>query len=432
MAAPSSTTAPSPKHIVIVGAGIIGSTSAYYLSRHAGFDPARDSITLLEATEVAGGASGKAGGLLALWAFPACIVPLSYRLHRELAETHGGDRRWGYRAVDCAGVECRGRSVTPRARAGRETGGLLSGGGSEGLRERSKEAAELLEKASVPADLDWIVPESVVAYEAMGTPENTAQVHPYLFTTSMAELAEEKGVKIVIGSAMKILQSANDTGRVEGVEYKDGNEDGSIHTLPATHVVLSAGPWTPSVWKKVPISGSKAYSVTIRPTRPVSAYAIFTQLELPRDFDEVRGDVTKRRSKGHARLVTPEIYARPNNEVYACYGFGGEDDLPASTALVSVEEQRCQDIVDFVGSISDELRDGEVTGRQACYLPNVSTGGGPIIGETNVKGLFIAAGHTCWGIQNGPGTGKLISEIIWEGSAKSANISSLNPKKFGF
>jgi len=430
MASPSPPTAPEAKHIVIVGGGIIGATSAYYLSRHASFDRARDSITLLEATAVAGGASGKAGGLLALWAFPACIVPLSYRLHRDLALAHGGARRWGYRAIGCAAVECRGR-VGRRGAMGREDAGSVGGGGGVGGRERSREAAELLEKAGVPEDLDWVVPESVVAYQEMGTPENTAQVHPYLFTTSMAELAEEMGVRIVIGSATRVLQASNGSGRVEGVEYREDDGDGSIHTLPATHVVLSAGPWTPSVWKKVPISGSKAYSVTIRPSRPISAYAIFTQLELPRDFDAARGDIAKGRSKGHARLVTPEIYARPNNEVYACYGFGGDDDLPVSTALVSVEEQRCQDIVDFVGSISDELRDGEVTGRQACYLPNVSTGGGPIIGETNVKGLFIAAGHTCWGIQNAPGTGKLISEIIWEGSAKSANISSLSPKKFG-
>jgi hypothetical protein len=47
-----------------------------------------------------------------------------------------------------------------------------------------------------------------------------------------------------------------------------------------------------------------------------------------------------------------------------------------------------------VGSISEELRDGEVTARQACYLPNVEgRGGGPIVGEMAVKGLFMGAGQ---------------------------------------
>ena len=104
--------------------------------------------------------------------------------------------------------------------------------------------------------------------------------------------------------------------------------------------------------------------------------------------------------------------------------------LPKNTDLVEVDEKRCQDIVDYVSSISDELRDGEVTAKQACYLPNVnaSGSGGPLIGLTEIKGLVMAAGHTCWGIQNGPGTGKLVSEFVFDGEAKSAKIKGLDPR----
>lgn len=59
--------ATSPKSIVIVGGGIIGVCTAYYTSISPKFQPNKgDSITLVEATDVAGAASGKAGGLLAL------------------------------------------------------------------------------------------------------------------------------------------------------------------------------------------------------------------------------------------------------------------------------------------------------------------------------------------------------------------------------
>ena len=34
-----------------------------------------------------------------------------------------------------------------------------------------------------------------------------------------------------------------------------------------------------------------------------------------------------------------------------------------------------------------------------------------------------------WGIQNGPGTGKLMSEFVFDGKAISANIGSLDPRK---
>lgn len=104
--------------------------------------------------------------------------------------------------------------------------------------------------------------------------------------------------------------------------------------------------------------------------------------------------------------------------------------LPETSADVQTDDARCQDIVDHVSSISDELRDGEVLVRQACYLPNVQSrfSQGPLIGQTGVKGVILAAGHTCWGIQNGPGTGKIVSEFVFEGEAKSAKIASLDPR----
>lgn len=285
---------------------------------------------------------------------------------------------------------------------------------SVSLQKRSEKALGLLRAAGVPKELDWVAAEGIRAYDEMGTPSTTAQVHPYQFTTSMASLAEEQGVKITYGSATNIEQEA---GGVKSVTYKpkDGGEE---QTIDADTVILTAGPWTKTVWPAAPISAMRAHSVTIRPSRPVSAYCLFTSIDLPRG--------NSRKSK----TVTPEIYARPNNEVYAC----GEGDtiipLPTSSDLVQVDELRCQDIVDEVMSISEELRDGEVTAKQACYLPNVSSGGGPLIGATKVRGLLMGAGHTCWGIQNAPGTAKCLAELVWDGKVKSANLSSLDPKKY--
>ncbi|CAO2648570.1 Nn.00g078370.m01.CDS01 [Neocucurbitaria sp. VM-36] len=396
------------RNIVIIGGGIIGSTTAYFLSRHPNFNKETHSITLLESTKIAGGASGKAGGLLALWAYPSCIVPLSYRLHQELAEEHGGAQRWGYRAVHCGQIDCYGDLSRSQ-----EKSEVM--GASVSLQKRTQKAVGLLRGAGVPKDLDWVTPESLKSYDEMGDPSTTAQVHPYQFTTAMAQLAEDKGVQIVYGSATLIEQK---DGAVTSVTYKS-KDTGEEKTVVADTAILTAGPWTRTIWKPAPISALRAHSVTIRPSRPVSAYALFTSIDLP------RGKSRK------AETVTPEIYARPNNEIYAC----GEGDhlipLPTSTDLVQVDDSRCQDIIDQVSSISEELRNGEVTARQACYLPNVSRGGGPLIGETSVKGLLMGAGHTCWGIQNAPATGKCLSELVFDGSVKSAAIGSLDPRKYG-
>lgn len=226
-------------------------------------------------------------------------------------------------------------------------------------------------------------------------------------------------MKVVLGSVSGIEGGSEE--KEKTVRYTE-KETGEERVMKATDVVVTAGPWSKRVWPGAPISNTRAHSVTIRPSREVSPYCLFTQLGLPKNFKEG--------FKSKAKSVSPEIYARPNNELYAC----GEGDhlvpLPKSTADVVVDEARCQDIVDYCASFSDEMRDGEVLVRQACYLPLVESGGGPLVGPTNTKGVWIATGHTCWGIQNGPGTGKLMSELILDGRTTSANINSLDPRRW--
>lgn len=342
---------------------------------------------------------------------------MSYKLHAELASTHHGAERWGYRTIHCGQLTAEGRSSNQTS----SKDGKLD----EPVSPRKKrQAVGNSVVTGMPEDLNWIASDCAKSYDEMGDPSTTAQVHPYQFTTSMAALAEEKGVQVIIGSVLDIEKSGN---AVKSVTFREKSTN-KISTIPATDVIISAGPWTKSVYPPAPIAALRAHSVTIRPSKPVSAYAIFTEISLPSDTGRTKTFVKSKRS--HRKTVTPEIYARPNNEVYAC----GEGDnlvsLPKTTEDVETDEARCQDIVDYVSSISNELRDGMVTVRQACYLPNVETAsGGPLIGETGIKGLFMAAGHTCWGIQNGPGTGKLISEFVFDGKAKSANIESLDPRQ---
>ncbi len=341
-------------------------------------------------------------------------------MHEELATSHGGEERWGYRKIHSGSLTAKGRTSGQDS----TTSGNHASGDSISLQKLKDKASRTMAAAGIPKDLDWVAPDSARSYYEMGTPENTAQVHPYQFTTSMAQLAEDAGVKFILGSVTSIDKSG---GAVKSVTYNDKATSES-HTLPATDVIISAGPWTRNIYPQAPISALRAHSVTIRPSKPISAYALFTEISLPPNFG--RTDTFQKSKRLHSKQVTPEIYARPNNEAYAC----GEGDtmvpLPKTTADVVTDDSRCQDIIDYVSSISDELRDGEVITKQACYLPNVqAASGGPLIGETGIKGLLMAAGHTCWGIQNGPGTGKLISEFVFDGKAKSAKIGSLDPRK---
>ena len=84
---------------VIVGAGIIGSATAFYLTQPPSTVMA-SSIHLVESSpELFASASGHAAGFLARdWFSPsqASLGALSFDLHKELAEQHNGAEKWGY------------------------------------------------------------------------------------------------------------------------------------------------------------------------------------------------------------------------------------------------------------------------------------------------------------------------------------------------
>ena len=81
---------------VILGSGIIGLSTAYYLLEH---QPG-STIHLVESSPTLfASASGFAGGFLARdWFQPsvASLGALSYREHESVAEKEGGHEKWGY------------------------------------------------------------------------------------------------------------------------------------------------------------------------------------------------------------------------------------------------------------------------------------------------------------------------------------------------
>ena len=320
-------------HCTPPGGGIIGCTTAYYLTRHPNFNPALHTITLLEATAIAAGASGKAGGLLALWAYPTCLVPLSYRLHRELAAEHNGAERWGYRRLGCGSLAAivkpshlkpkERKSTSPPAENGANGGLPIQSAVPdektkdwEKLPKQDDKAAGLLKDSPLPSDLDWIDGNLIQHYEEMGTPGSTetAQVHPYHFTTAIADLARQQGVDIKLRAKVTKIKETK-FGGVNSIQYED-RDTGATHIIDGvTDVVVAAGPWTGKLLPRTRVEGLRAHSVVFE--ADISPYAVFTDIQLPTDYvpEHRASKGEKRRHRGN---VDPEIYARPFGEVYAC------------------------------------------------------------------------------------------------------------------
>ncbi|KAK4656928.1 hypothetical protein QC762_208450 [Podospora pseudocomata] len=452
------------RNIVIIGGGIIGCTTAYFLTRHPKFNPNLHTITLLEATAIAAGASGKAGGLLALWAYPQSLVPLSYRLHKALAEEHNGAERWGYRRVGCGSITATvtrddllartKTNPTPSSPVKGEQNGngvatnsqnndalpiqsSVAGDPAQGDKEsdwqklpkQDEDATTLLKPSVLPQDLDWFDSTVVQHYQEMGQPgaTETAQVHPFHFTTSIAALAQQKGVDFRIGAKVTRLKYNSEKTKVIGLQYEDRNSSEVVDLDNVTDVVVSAGPWTGKILPRTKIEGLRAHSVVYEVD--VTPYAVFTDIVLPTDFvPEHRA--RKGQKRKHKRNVDPEVYARPFGEVYAC---DPSIPLPETADLVQCDEDQCDDLTAYMGTVSPILASAPIKAKQACYLPRhmrFGTERDPVIGQSYVKGLWIASGHTCWGIQNGPGTGCLMAELILDGEARSADITELEPKKY--
>ncbi|KAF2230786.1 putative FAD dependent oxidoreductase [Viridothelium virens] len=390
------------RSIVIIGGGAIGCSIAYFLTRHTLYDREAHSVTILEASSIAAGSSGKSGGLLADWATPKCLAPLSFRTRGELAKRHGGDKIWGHRHVYCAEINLEAHELHTR--------------GIQSSPEDMKEG--------FPPALDWIYSDSIKSYEEIGTPRNSAQVNSYLYTTNIAKLAEEQGAKVIIGHATRINYSP-DMKSITSVTYSSHDE---TRDLEATDIVIAAGPWTAHIFPRAALLTPRGHSIVVIPSADLSGYVIFTNIESTPN-STVKGP------------ISPEIYPRPPDTLHSfdtVYSSGPDDydvPLPPSVDEVQVDDRRCEDVWNALGSVSQQIKDGQVITRQACYKPQIrqhedNEEVGPMVGPTGITGLWLATGHDEWGMQNSAGTGLIMSEMIFEGRAHSADCESLDPKHF--
>lgn len=355
-----------PRHVIVCGAGVIGASVAYFLSRRG------VAVTVIERTGVACAASGKSGGFIALdWCDNSSLGPLaraSFALHAELAREIPTD--YGYRRMDTYMLAAREHGAVP--------------GGHR-----------------VPAP-GWINGSAVVA-DTLGSTETTAQVDPARFTQALLDGALSRG------GALRM-------GRVESVIQRDGVAQG-VHvdgeTVHADAVVLAMGPWTGRFAGRLAlprIEGLKGHSVTLA-AADVPAHALFM------DYRMAGG-----------RALEPEIIPRPDGEVYVC-GMADLQPLPDSAEGVEVSEEACAVLARAAGRVSTGLAAAAITRRQACYRP-VTEDGLPLIGRVpKVKGAYVATGHGPWGMLNAPATGLALAELIADGAAQIVDLRPFDPAR---
>ncbi|KAI9723078.1 MAG: hypothetical protein M1828_004326 [Chrysothrix sp. TS-e1954] len=400
---------------VIVGAGIIGLSTAYYLSGSGNTAP--QSIHLVEsASSLFASASGYAGGFLAEDWFSTAVAPLgalSFRLHKELAEQHDGRTRWGY---------------------SRSTGTSLSDGrgsarGDDWLRDGGSRA-EVTGKHEFwegqgPA---WLTKRKGQNMEIISEDGSTAQVDPRRLCEFL--LSEVKARGVHLHHPAKALSLSKDM-RDELASIRVSEDNGEELDIPCVRLVLTAGAWTaqvfktlfPSSKKTIPISSLAGHSLVVRSPRwsaeheEKGCHAVFTS------------------DSG----FSPEIFSRMGGEIYVAGLNAPGLPLPASAEDAKVDDQaveKLKEVATRMLGVPGEEDDLEVLRKGLCFRP-VTSRGPPVVCRISDKnldgmrtrtgdggGLFIAAGHGPWGISQSLGTGKVMAELI-EDRPTSANIRGL-------
>jgi glycine/D-amino acid oxidase-like deaminating enzyme len=351
------------KRIVICGGGAIGTAIADFLSRRGA-----DAV-VVERHEVAGSASGKSGGFLALdWNRGSPVDRLarrSFALHAELAEQL--DNSWGYRRLE---------TYSGWAIANKNAGG-----------------------DSRP----WLS-DSVAITGQIGSPETTALVEPRAFTRGLMRAAEAEGATLKTGAVVDLVRTAR--GAVAGVTLESGE------TVEGDAVVIAMGPWSilSTRWLPLPaVFGYKGHSLVFDTGNAVPAEALFLE------YQETGGDV-----------LTPEIFARADGTVWAC-AISSTSPLPVDPAQVTPDDGAHARLEALCRSISPALAAAPIVARQACFRP-ITEDALPLIGAVpGVAGAYVATGHSVWGILNAPATGEAMAELILDGATSRVDLARFAP-----
>jgi glycine/D-amino acid oxidase-like deaminating enzyme len=352
------------KRIVICGGGTIGVAIAYFLSRR-GAEP-----VVIERHAVAGAASGKSGGFLALdWCRGSALDRLarrSFALHAELAREL--DNPWGYRRLTTYG-----------------------GYAADNDTARASDRRPWLSAA-------------VTVTGRLGSPQTTALVEPRAFTGGLMRAAEARGAQLRRGSVVDLARQSN--GSIGGVMLEGGE------TIEGDAVVIALGPWSilATRWLPLPaVFGYKGHSLVFETGETIPAEALFLE------YQEASGET-----------LAPELFPRADGTTWVC-AISSTGPLPIDPATVEPDEGAHARLEAMCRTISPTLAAAPIVARQACFRP-VTEDGLPLMGRVpGVDGAYVATGHSVWGILNAPATGEAMAELILDGSARHVDLTPFAP-----
>jgi glycine/D-amino acid oxidase-like deaminating enzyme len=373
--------------VVVVGAGVVGASCAYYLAA------AGVTVRLYDRSFVASGSSGSCEGNVLSWdKEPERELPLALRsadlwqgLSTQLEDDFEYDRKG---SIVVAETDAELRACAERNR-------VLAGLGVEG---------EVLDADALRRE------EPYAAHDLPGGVlyPGDAQLEPRLATAALVRGAVRHGAQLSTGVAVKALLRGAD-GRVVGVETSAGR-------VGADMVVVAAGVWTPALLETagltVPVTPRKGQIVVLE-----------------------RSPVVFRRKLSEAGYVAAVEADHAALQIAMVV-----ESTPSGTALLGSSRQH----VGFDREVELGVA-GAIARRAARFFPVLNDARAlrvyaglrpltpdhvPIIGPfAEAPGLCVATGHEGAGIGLAPATGELVA--AWHtGAPQAVPIGWFSPDRF--
>jgi len=370
----------STADVVVVGGGVVGASAAYHLAaRGAG------SVVVLEREDALGaGSTGRcAGGFRHQFSSRVnCLLSLeSIRMITSFAEEHGLPLD-----VDQDGYLLLVRSE-PQWRGFLEAVDLQRSLGIEVQVLTPEEAARIAPGIA----LDGLIGATFGPNDGIADPAG--------LTNGYATLARRAGVDVRLG--VEALGLKIDGGSVAGVATAGG-------PVRAPVVVNAAGPW----------AGLLAETAGVHlPLEPIPRQVVVTG-----PFPGA-----PRRRTLVVDVESSFYFHREGNGVLM--GIGGRHERASFDTSVDhrlVEEE----LLPAAVRVFPPLEAAGVA-HQWCGLYEMTPDRHPIVGEApGVSGLYLANGFSGHGFQHAPVIGKILSELILDGEARTMDVSALGLERF--
>lgn len=321
---------------------------------------------MIERHDVGGSASGKSGAFLALdWCRGSELDQLarrSFGLHAELAAEL--DNPWSYLPL----ATYAGHAAADDTARGSGRRPWLSG--------------------------------KVALAQRIGTTQTTATAEPRAFTTGLMRAARGLGAEVRQGVVAGLAHNKN--GTITGVTLDSGE------VVEGDAVVIAMGPWSilASLWLKLPaVYGYKGHSLVFESGESIAPEALFLE------YREASGEV-----------LTPELFVRADGTTWVC-AISSAGALPVDPAEVAPDLNAHARLEAMVRDIAPALAEMPIKARQACFRP-VTEDGLPLIGAApGADGVYVATGHSVWGMLNAPATGEAMTELILDGAARHVDLA---------